>query len=96
MRQVGPYDHTPQKPERGAVLPYFGAKEGLQALAGDPALQTGAAPVTRNTLPPARPVQAASAGGEKRMLRSSHDLYGLRLCKYWSCFNKPQLKTTVR
>lgn len=61
MKKVGPYDHTPKKPEPGQTLQYFSTQEGLEALSTDPLLQS-ATPLTRADLPPPKPVQPASAG----------------------------------
>jgi len=61
VKKVGPYDHAPQKPEPSQTLKYFSAREGLEALSNDAVLQPGTT-ITRSSLPPAQPVQPASAG----------------------------------
>lgn len=61
MKKVGPYDHTPKKPEPAQTLKYFETQEGLEALSHDPALQFGKR-LTKAHLPPPKEVQPASAG----------------------------------
>eukprot|EP00879_Flechtneria_rotunda_P033056 GHRR01036579.1.p1 GENE.GHRR01036579.1~~GHRR01036579.1.p1 ORF type:complete len:671 (+),score=295.85 GHRR01036579.1:383-2395(+) len=62
VKKVGPFDHTPQRPEPGKTLKYFEAQEGLLAMAVDPLLHPGTK-IIRQDLPPGKPVTSASAGG---------------------------------
>ncbi|KIY94158.1 flagellar central pair-associated protein [Monoraphidium neglectum] len=67
-KKVGPFDHTPKRPQAGAILGYFEAEEGLLALASDPLLQgqpasgAAAAAAAAVVARAPRPVQPASPG----------------------------------
>jgi hypothetical protein len=80
VKPPGPYDHTPKRPEAGQTLKYFNTQEGLQALAQDPVLASGAH-ITKAGLPPPKPVQPASAGGPVVGAVFLMTLHNLKVCK---------------
>lgn len=69
VKQPGPYDDKPKRPEPGQTLKYFNTQEGLEALSHDPLLRSGKQ-VTRADLPAPKAVQPASAGGSLPLCRT--------------------------